>query len=210
MTRSAIVLAALSTLALGACLLPRSTTVHSGAVATGEHLAVVDDVKVWTTTHKEKVAETEYRDSSGNVVGTGAVYADKTDVHSMKVWYPVQGTDQLTDEDFFRIAGDQASLDATMKMRASGRRWHRRGLFAMGGGVVAVIASYFVHNTKGRLVLDLGGLVAVSGGYYLSWWGAHEMNPETHAVDCSVANHAARGYNQGLGHTVGLSLTRKF
>jgi len=210
MTRSTLALAALSTLALGACILPKANTLHSGAVATGEQLAVVDDVKVWTTTHKEKVAETEYRDSDGNVVGTGAVYADKTDVHSMKIWYPVQGAQQLTDEDFFRIAGDQDSLDATMKMRASGKKWHRRGLFTMGGGAVAMIASYFVHNTTGRLVLDLGGIVAVSGGYYLSWWGAHQMNPETHAVDRSIANQAARSYNQGLGHTVGLSLNKKF
>jgi hypothetical protein len=210
MTRSTLALAALSTLALGACLLPKSNTPHSGAVPTGEQLAVVDDVKVWTTTHKEKVAETEYRDSGGNVVGTGAVYADKTDVHAMKIWYPVQGTQQLTDADFFRIAGDQASLDATSKMRASGRKWHRRGLFAIGGGAVAMIASYFVHNTKGRLVLDLGGLVAVTGGYYVSWWGAQRMNPGAHAVDRSVADQAARHYNQGLGHTVGLSLTRTF
>jgi hypothetical protein len=36
------------------------------------------------------------------------------------------------------------------------------------------------------------------------------MNPETHAVDRSLADQAARRYNDGLGHTVGLAVTKQF
>lgn len=191
------------------CMLPAQAP-KSGVVASGEQLAVVDDVKVWTTTQKEKVAETEYKDADGNVVGTGAVYQDKTQVHSMKIWYPVQGAEQLTDDDFFRISGDQAALDQTLKMRDSGAKWHKRGLYTMGAGAVAVVASFFIDNGAAKTILGAGGGLAVLGGYYASWWGATEMNPETHAVDRSVADQAARHYNEGLGHTVGLAMTRSF
>src|SRR5262245_6983825 len=123
---SLVVSIAVSSFSLAGCLMPNPNAPHSGAVATGEQLNVVDDVKVWTRTSKEKVGETEYKDASGNTVGTAATYADKTEVHAMKIWYPVQGTQQITDEDFFRIAGDQASLDQTLELRASGAKWHKR------------------------------------------------------------------------------------
>src|SRR6185437_7318736 len=45
-----ITLAALSSLALAACILPNANTPKNGAVPTGEPLAIVDDVKVWTET----------------------------------------------------------------------------------------------------------------------------------------------------------------
>ena len=208
--RTSLTLAALSSLALGACILPNSNTPKSGAVPTGEQLAIVDDVKVWTETHKEKVGETEYKDADGNVVGTGTTYADKTETHAMKIWYPVQGAEQLSDEDFFRIAGDQQALDATLKMRESGAKWHKRGLITMGAGAVAVVASFFIDNSAAKTILGAGGGLAVLGGYYASWWGATEMNPETHAVDRSLADQAARRYNDGLGHTVGMTLTKQF
>ena len=190
-----------------ACVLPAQGP-KGGAVASGSPLAVVDDVKVWTTTQKEKVGETEYKDSSGNVIATAETYQDKTQVHTQKIWYPVQGTEQLTDEDFFRIAGDQRALDQTMSMRANGKKWHRRGIGTMAGGVVGMVASFFVPNLPVRYVLQIGGGLAVGGGYYMSYWGAHQMNPETHAVDRSVADRAANQYNQQIGQ--GVSLAKPF
>jgi hypothetical protein len=205
-----VVSIALSSTALTGCLMPKAGAPHTGAVATGAPLAVVDDVKVWTTTQKEKVATTEYKDSDGNSIGTADVYADKTEVHSMKIWYPVQGTEQLADEDFFRIAGDQAALDATLELRASGARWHTRGLYALGGGVAASIVSLFLPGGTPRTLLATGGTLTALGGYYASWYGARMMDPETHAVDRSLADKAAHDYNQGLGKSVGLSYAGSF
>lgn len=202
---TSLTLAALST----GCLMPKDGP-RGGAVPSGAPLAVVDDVKVWTTTSQEKVAETEYTDSNGRSLGKAATYQDRTTVHSAKIWYPVQGTEQLSDEDFFRIAGDQASLDETMALRENGKKWNRRGIGFMAGGVVGVIASYFVSNLGVRTgLLALGGL-SITGGYYMSWWGANQMNPETHAVDRSVADRAANQYNNSLGTTGGLSFNKKF
>jgi hypothetical protein len=195
--------------ALGGCLLPGQQA-PGGVVATGEQLAVVDDVKVWTTTQKEKVGETEYKDADGKVIGTANNYQDKTTTHEMKIWYPVQGKQQLRDEDFFKITGDQAALAQTESLRDNGAKWRTRGIITMGAGVVAAIAGYFVPNDLGRTVLVTGGGLAVAGGYYATWYGTSEMSPDTHAVDRSVAERAAVDYNQKLGKTVGVGMSGKF
>ena len=193
----------------GCFAFPSAKSPKTGAVATGEPLAVVDDVKVWTTTEKEKVGETVHKDSSGNTIGTSDTYQEKTKVHSMKVWYPVQGNAQLPDEDFFRIAGDQQALDETLEMRENGKKWNRRGKITMIAGGVGFIAGLFVPHTLGRTLLMTGGGLAVSGGWYMSYWGAKQMDPEQHAVDRSIAERAARQYNERLG-TVGASVGTSF
>jgi hypothetical protein len=191
----------------GCFVLPDAKSPATGAVATGEPLAVVDDVKVWTTTEKEKVGETVYKDENGNKIGTGETYQEKTRVHSMKVWYPVQGVQQLPDEDFFRIAGEEQALAETLAMRANGKKWNKRGKITMVAGGIGFIAGFFVPNATGRtLVMSAGGL-AVSGGWAMSYWGAKQMDPEHHAVDRSIAERAARQYNQQL---VGVSATKSF
>lgn len=201
------------TAALGGCfVLPDAKSPATGAVATGEPLNIVDDVKVWTTTHKEKVGETVYKDNSGNTIGTADTYQEKTQVHSMQVWYPVQGGAQLADEDFFRIAGDQAALGETEKMRLKAKKWNRRGKYMIVGGAVGLVAGYFVPNTIGRTLLITGGSLTMSSGWGLAYWGARQMAPEHHAVDRSIAERAARSYNQQLaGQTAhGVSLGRSF
>ena len=192
------------------CMLPAQSP-KSGVVASGEQLAVVDDVKVWTTTSKEKVAETEYKDSDGNTIATGAVYQNKTQVHTMPIWYPVQGVQQLADEDFFSIAGDKPALDETLAMREDGKKWNHRGIGLMiGGGVVAIVGA-LIGNSTATPIMEIAGGLTVSGGYAAAAYGAKEMNPETHAVDRSMAERDALKYNQQLGHTVGINLVqRKF
>jgi hypothetical protein len=196
--------------ALGGCLMPEAKSPATGAVATGEPLHVVDDVKVWTTTQKEKVGETVYKDGSGRTIGTADNYEERTQVHSMKVWYPVQGGAQLADEDFFRIAGDGGALDATEKMRANARRWNRRGKYMILGGAVATIGGFFVPNTIGRSLVITGGTLTMSGGWGLAYWGSRQMEPEVHAVDRSIAERAARSYNDRLGDGQGVAVGKSF
>jgi hypothetical protein len=208
MSRTALALLVVSFAATG-CIMPKNGP-RGGAVPTGEPLAVVDDVKVWTTTYKEKVAEAEYTDANGNKIGSASVYEDRTQVHTQPIWYPVQGRAQLTDEDFFRISGDKSSLDETLAMRESGRTWRKRGMITLGAGIAGLLGSYFVPNASARLALTLGSTAAFAGGYYMMFWGAHQMNPETHAVDRSVADRAAIQYNQQLGHVGGVSINKQF
>lgn len=214
MMRPTLTLLTLSLVATTGCFaLPSAQAPKTGAVATGEPLNVVDDVKVWTTTSKEKVGEAVHKDADGNTVGSTDVYAEKTHVHTQKVWYVVQGPEQIADEDFFRIAGDQQAVDATLKMRQEGRRQNRNGKIAMGAGVVGMIAGFFVPQPIIRTVLLVGGGLTVSGGWYWAYAGAKKMEPETHAVQRSMAERAAREYNQGLGSTstnVGINVSGKF
>ena len=110
-TLAFVPVAVLAALATG-CLMPKQGPAR-GAVASGEPLAVVDDLKVWTTTYKEKVAEAEYKNADGTSAGTAAIYENRTQVNTAAIWYPVQGSEQLDDADFFRIAGDEDALAAT-------------------------------------------------------------------------------------------------
>ncbi len=200
-----------ATLVLGGCLMPATNAPKTGVVATGEQLAVVDDIKTWTTTSKEKVAETEYKDSSGQTVGTAAVYQDKTQTHTMKIWYPVQGAQQLADEDFFKITGEQQALAETEALREKGHTWRNRGIGMMIGGAVGMIAGYVIGNPTVLELLEVAGGLTMAGGYYATYWGTHAMDPETHAVDRSIAERAALQYNSQLGgHTVGMGVTRHF
>lgn len=196
------------TASLPACMVfPDAKSPKMTAVATGEPVAVVDDVKVWTTTEKEKVGETVYKDSSGATLATADTYQEKTRVHSMKIWYPVQGNAQLSDEEFFKITGEQAALKETLDLRANGEKWNFRGKVTLGVGAAAFIASFFIPNTIGKTVSMAGGGLAMTGGWYMMYWGAKQMSPDTHAVDRSIAERAARGYNQQL---VGVSAGTSF
>jgi hypothetical protein len=202
---------------LGGCfVLPDAKSPKTGAVATGEPLAVVDDVKTWTTTSKEKVGESVVKDENGNTVGTVENYQDKTTVHSMKVWYPVQGTEQLSDEDFFRIAKDQKALDETEAARQNAIKWNTRGKYTLGGGLVGfvggLVLQYAAPSTgfAGPL-FEIAGGVAMSAGWTMAYWGQRQMQPEVHAVDRSMAERDANQYNQSLGgRTVGLGASRSF
>jgi len=203
--RTALVLAPI--LLTGCFAFPDAKAPKNAAVATGEPVAVVDDVKVWTTTSKEKVGETVYKDSSGQTLATADTYQEKTHVHSMKIWFPVQGNEQLSDEEFFKITGDQKALDETLSLRANGEKWNTRGKITLGVGAAAFIAGFFVPNAIGRTVLLAGGGLTATGGWYMMYWGAKQMDPESHAVDRSIAERAARAYNQQL---VGVSATKSF
>lgn len=191
------------------CLLPEAKAPGGTAVATGEPLAVVDDVKVWTTTSKEKVGETVIKDADGSTIGTADHYEERTQVHSMKVWYPVQGNAQVADEDFFRIAGDESALTATNQLRARGQKWNFRGKVTMGVSAIGLVAGFFIPNVAVKSTLVLGGTIGLSTGWYMAYWGSRQMDPETHAVDRSIAERAAHQYNAQLG-VVGISAGTHF
>jgi hypothetical protein len=214
--RSAITFAAAVTLAMSTgCLLPEARPPKMAAVATGEPLAVVDDVKVWTTTSKEKTGESVVKDADGHTLGTVENYQDKTTVHSMKVWYPFQGNEQLSDEEFFKIANEQRALDETASMHATAEKWNHRGKITALVSGAALVTGFIIGYAAPDVpvaapLLEIGGGLGLSVGYSMAWYGARQMQPENHAVDRSIAERAAVQYNQNLGHTAGISMSRSF
>ncbi len=201
MNARAVVLLIVST---GGCV--RSTG-PTTVVATGEQLAVVDDLKVWTTTSREKVGQTVHKDSAGSTIGTSDTYADRTRVHSAWVWFGVQGAQQLRDEDFFRIAGDDEALAQTLAMRDEGNRKIKRGWLVLGISGGAIVAGAFAPREEITAVTTLAGLIGMTVGGYMVVAGMGLVDPERHAVDRSVAERAARSYNQNVG---GLGVSRRF
>jgi hypothetical protein len=179
---------------------------QGGAVKTGERVAVVDDVKVWTTQYQEHTGTTEHRDGDGNVVGTSDSYRDRTAVHSKKIWYPVQGKEQIRDEDFFKITGDEISMKKAQDHRETGRLYSGLGMTGMLVGIAAMIAGrYIIADNQGLGIgFYSGGAIVGLAGAYGFYLGREMQSPESHAVDRSVADTAAREYNRQLGASVGI------
>jgi hypothetical protein len=172
-------------------------------VATGEPLAVVDDIKFFTTT--EKVAETVHKDSAGTTIGTSDTFAQRT--LAMPVWYPAQGNQKLADEDFFRIAGDEQALAEVIGQRESGRAWNRRGWLTIGisGGVL--VGGLFLPSDGAKAIVTTSSLLGMTAGGFMIYKGHEMLDPDNHAVDRSVAERAARDYNAEL---VGVSVNGSF
>ncbi|MEJ7602075.1 MAG: hypothetical protein WKG01_29530 [Kofleriaceae bacterium] len=186
--------------ALAAGCLPAPHGPRSGAVPTGDRVAVVDDVKTWTTTYEEKVGSTDYKNADGEVVASSDRYATRQQRHAKKIWYPVQGPSQITDEDFFRITGDQLSLERSEALRAKGRRYAALGTGSMLVGIASMIAARFVTGNQGLMIglYSGGGIVGLAGGYGFMR-GREMQSPDNHAVDRSTAELDARRYNGSLG-----------
>lgn len=191
--------------ASGCVLWPSVESPKTGAAATGQPLRIIDDVKVSSYVSRDKVAEIRYEDSSGESLGRSDVYANRQHTTAEMVWFPVQGYEVIDDADFFRIAGDQKSLDRTLERRAKLKRWNHRGKATALAGVAAVALSFVVGNPA-RTLLVLSGGLAVSAGWYLSLWTHQQMKPEYHAVDRMTAGLAAEQFND----THGLSASRSF
>ena len=185
---------------------------HGGAIKTGEQVAVVDDVKVWTTQYQERTGTDEYKDADGNVVGTKDSYRDRTQVHRKKIWYPVQGKEQISDEDFFKITGDDISMKRSQDHRAKGRLYSGVGITGMLVGIGSMIAAKFVIADNQSLGIGLysGGAIVGLAGAYGFYLGFEMQSPESHAVDRSIADTAARDYNSKLGASGSVGVGRKF
>jgi hypothetical protein len=190
--------------------LPGPAGPRPGAVPTGERLAVVDDVRTWTTTYQEKTGETEYKNASGDTVGTAEHYRERTQLHAKKIWYPVQGRQQINDEDFFRFTGNQRALQATEEMHAQGRMYAALGVGGMVVGIAAMVAARFVGSSGAQLGLYTGGGLLGTAGAYGFWHGWSLQSPDSHAVDRSIGEVDAARYNDNLRRGVSLSVGRSF
>lgn len=179
------------------CVIPAGTRPVTGVRATGEPLGVFKDTKVRM---KREVIQTDPLRASA--------YEVRMVPTSTSTWYPLQGDTRLIDEDFFAIAGDADALAATRRMRDRGVAWNRRGKYAMIGGAVAAVGGFFVPNRYVRGAAIMSGVAAIGGGFAVAIWGDGQMSPDLHAVDRSVAERAARRYNDE--HGLGVAVARSF
>jgi hypothetical protein len=193
------------------CTQPAYPVTHAGP--TGERVAVVDDVVRWITTERVQVGQTDIKDATtGETVATASIYEDRTHEHAANIWYPVQGSYRLADEDFFQITGDPAARDATERLRTRGRRWKYAGVVSVIVGVAAVTASAWLPDASALVRTSMAGAaaVAIPFGTYALYEGDQLLNPDTHAVDRATAAADAARYDARIGHPIGVGFGGSF
>jgi hypothetical protein len=222
-TRASHLTMALALVGASACAsMPRT-----GMPATGEPLSVHTGTVEQHHTVKEKVGEVEHKTSDGKVVGTSEVYADRDVTTYRDVWYGMQGSTKIDDEDFFRIAGDKEAADEVRSYRETGVTMNRIGLVAIIVGAAAMAGGYYfttqattieadgtvTNNSIGNLALPflIGGGVAVTTGGTLTWLGARRTGADVHPVDdVPRAVRDAQKYNRSkdISHSTAGSVPR--
>jgi hypothetical protein len=116
--------------------------------ATGEKLSVYDKAVARTGVERSRAGEDEIRDATGRVVATNTRYTDKEVHWTEHDWYGMQGGVRIDDESFFRIAGDDKTVEAY-------KTYHQDGSSrATGAGIVAGIGLGLVGAGIAGYVLD--------------------------------------------------------
>jgi len=197
-----LVVAAISIWTGCASMIPDARPPRTGVRSNGQPLAVVEDMKVWRS--RDNVGELRVEDETGQRLATADVYATRT--HTKFVWYPVQGKDVISDEDFFRIAGESRALEETQRWRASNLRSNRRGRYLLLGGVLGTVAGLFAPGIQAKAVIAITGISVASCGLYLMLWSHGRQQPDQHVIPVWEAHEIADRYNRSHG----LSVSRSF
>jgi hypothetical protein len=172
----------------------------TGVRATGQMLDVQTEAEHFSYQQKTKVGEVQYRDRTGRSAGSANVYETNV-VHGTKIhWRPTQGGAVIDDQDFFRIAGDNASAREIEDYRSTGTILNLVGWGLTLGGAGGIAAtSAFMDETQGtgrKLAgVATGMLILGALQVYAGWY---RMRADTHPVELGKAREAARRYNETL------------
>jgi hypothetical protein len=188
-TTAVAVLAASSLLAASCATFP-----VTGVPATGQPLGIHYESSTHGYMTTEKVGEVQYRGAAGENLGTAGIYQDKAVVYHRLDWVPIQGNTVISDEDFFRIAGDREAAAEVHAHDRTGKIVNRVGWAIALAGLGLIGASFAVHNRRfadeGMGVVAVGGITAYVGkGYF---------DADQHAVPLGHAKAVAEAYNARL------------
>lgn len=165
----------------------------SGVAPTGEPLSL----DTWTSTRKEtiseKVGESDHYDADGNYMGTSEQYRDKTVTHSSFHWQPMQGSTPLSDEDFWRIAGDAAKAEKARKYRRNGAAMAVAGGVGLVAGTALALAGPLSGDRFGetqKLGMYVGGGMLASAGGFSFAFGFKRLKLDGHPFGYGEAKAA--------------------
>lgn len=193
----------------------------SGVASSGDTLRVQYSSGTGTYVSNDVVSTTVHKDSDGNEVGSSDTYEAREHQYQWSDWKYFQGREELDEQDFYRIAGDQEATDTIEQHRARAAKKMRIGVPIAVAGFVATIALSVIGKATDKPALStigyLGGSTATSVGGLVWYWGANDMK-KRHLLPSSRADKNAdviedckegrcvrmRG---GHGRTRGVSLT---
>ncbi len=180
-------------LALAACVGCASLPT-TGVKATGEPLGFDLETSQHGYITQEKVGEVQYRGAAGQNLGSASIYRDKQVTYQKLEWTPKQGKTQLSDEDFFRIAGLPDNSDNIHAKVMHGYIASRVGLAIAVIGLGLLGVGLWRHDQR----FSGGGLGLTAVGGITVGIGGHALNPRNHIYPLSEAESAANAYNQTL------------
>jgi hypothetical protein len=203
-TNSAVILLVLTATATGCASLPSPT----GVTANGEPLSVQESTHSYTYRTKERVGEAVHRDSHGHRTGSSTIYVDRRHTGTYTEWSGYQGDAPVSDDDFFRLAKDQAAVDEIKSSRESGITLNRIGWGATLGGIGATgagIALALTNRSEEKGLFDnplavglsFGGAALWALGMYLVGAGTAKAEAK-HPLEQKRAEEAAERYNKSL------------
>ncbi|MDB4960197.1 MAG: hypothetical protein JWP01_196 [Myxococcales bacterium] len=179
---------------------PDAAPPRTGVAATGQRLAIVESTETWR--QRDNVGEVRVEDEHGQRLATGDVYA--TRAHFKTTWTAVQGNVKISDEDFFRIAGEPSALEKTQRWRDSNLRSNRLGRKLLLGGFVGGLAGLLLPGIEAKVVVAVAGLSVATCGLHLMMW-SHERQQQ-HVIPVWDAQDIADRYNRKRG----ISVLRRF
>jgi len=169
-----------TTIALGACVPNPATDV----AASGETLRVQYSTGTGTYVSNDVVSTTVHKDADGNEVGSSDTYQPTEHAYQWSDWKYFQGREELDEQDFYRIAGDQEAADKVAGIRAGAAKKMKYGAVIATAGIVAGLAfAGFGQSRDNASFNTLGytlGSVASTGGLLVWYWGSNQMNKKHH------------------------------
>jgi hypothetical protein len=166
----------------------------TGVQPSGERLGIQNDVITTSHTEKQKVGEVQYKDSYGQSYGSASVYQDVEVREHQEVWYPAQGEQRIDEEDFFRIAGDEAAAKEAREYRETGVLMNRIGLGLLAGGLATVLGGKALNADP----IAWAGVITTIPGGLLWWMGERRTKPENHPFETVRVINTANQYNRRL------------
>jgi hypothetical protein len=133
-------------------------------------------------------------------MGADGHYQTKVHTHTVKRWRLMQGDAEVTERDFYQIAGDSEATQRIEKRHKSGRQMIWAGVAVAVAGAAATLGGVFYarQNAQAGYLVTGGGLMLVGGSTALISVGAVRARSSRRVYDMQRANRAALQYHARL------------
>jgi hypothetical protein len=191
--------ARLASIVLASCLAACAANPATGVAASGRPLRVQYSTGTGTYVSQDQTGVDVETSSSGNE----KVTEHYTAVEHTFQWNDLkyfQGRQELDEQDYFRIAGDDAAVRQIRDTRSSASLKMKIGAPLMVIGLAAGLVLGSVGNPSQKAIGSLGGTLVGGGGALVFYWGHKEMTNRHHLPGSRAEELADVVENCNEGH----------